>query len=533
MDEFERTLVSGYSFAGPALQIGAGIEGDAVRSSCPVAIPLKTLNRHGLIAGATGTGKTVTLQVVAEQLSLAGVPTLLMDIKGDLSGIGASGKENAKILERHERIGIPFSAGAAPVEFLTLSNEPGSRLRATVTEFGPVLLAKILGLNDTQEGVLAVLFRYCDDRELPLIDLEDLRRALQWITGDGKDDFEELCGRVSTASVGAIVRKIIGLEQQGADLFFGEMSFEVEDLLRFDDEGRGIASIIRLADLQDRPKLFSTFMLCLLAEIYSTFPEAGDQEKPKLVLFIDEAHLVFSNATKALLEQVEAIVKLIRSKGVGLIFVTQNPTDIPDSVLGQLGLKIQHALRAFTAKDRRAIKLAAENFPESSFYKVSEVLTQMGIGEALVTCLNEKGIPTPLARTYLRAPGSRIGPLSEEEVKALVARSGIQEKYNARIDRDSAAQILGEKMARAREAEEQERLLAEQRAYESTRTAPRTQSQRGRAPSAPRTPRTSKRGTGMVESMTKNTMVRQMGRSFMREFARGILGVLGVGRKRR
>ena len=330
-----------------------------------VKIPLKTMNRHGLIAGATGSGKTKTLQILAEHLSQQGVPSLLMDIKGDLSGIAAPSEGHPKIDERHAQIGIPFEAGASPVEFLSLSSEPGARLRATVLEFGPVLFSKILGLNDTQAGIVAVVYKYCDDNKLPLLDLADFKQTLQYITNEGKEDAEKLYGRISSASVGTIMRKIIELEQQDAERFFGERSFDVDDLIRTDKNGRGIVSVLRLTDIQDRPKLFSTFMLQMLAEIYSNFPEEGDAEKPKLVIFIDEAHLVFEEASDALMDQIEVIVKLIRSKGVGLFFVTQNPADIPDDVLGQLGLKIQHALRAFTAKDRKAIKLAAQNYPIS------------------------------------------------------------------------------------------------------------------------------------------------------------------------
>jgi len=351
-DQFLQDMASGYSFEGNTITLGgAMLEGECQTNSL-VKIPLSTLNRHGLIAGATGSGKTKTLQIIAEQLSSKGVPVLLMDVKGDLSGVAVPSGGHPKIDERHAKIGIPFEASGSPVEFLTLSDEPGARLRATVSEFGPILLSKILELTDTQSGIVSVLFKYCDDKNLPLLDLKDFKKTLQYVMEEGKEDFQGEYGRMSTASIGAIMRKIVALEQQGADTFFGERSFDVDDLCRLDSEGKGMISIVRLTDIQNKPKLFSTFMLQMLAEIYATFPEEGDIEQPKLVIFIDEAHLVFNEASDALLDQIESIIKLIRSKGVGIFFITQNPVDIPDAVLGQLGLKVQHALRAFTAKDR-------------------------------------------------------------------------------------------------------------------------------------------------------------------------------------
>ncbi|MEJ2196887.1 MAG: DUF853 family protein, partial [Ignavibacteriaceae bacterium] len=407
-----------------------------------IKIPLKSLNRHGLIAGATGTGKTKTLQVIAEALSGKSIPVMLMDIKGDLSGIAQAGKNHPKIEERMTKIGLPYSPVKFPEELLSLSDEKGVRLRATVSEFGPILFSKILELNSTQESYMSVIFKYCDDKGLPLLDLKDIKKVLNYITNEGKDEVEESYGRISTSSIGTILRKIIELEQQGADQFFGEKSFEVDDLIRIDEKGNGIISILRLTDLQDRPKLFATFMLSLLAEIYSSFPEEGDLEQPKLVIFIDEAHLIFEEASKALRDQIETIIKLIRSKGVGIYFCTQNPTDIPDEVLSQLGLKVQHALRAFTAKDRKMIKLTAENYPLSDFYETDTMLTSLGIGEAAITALNEKGVPTPLAATLLCAPKSSMDILSEEEIDQLISSSGLIKKYNETIDRESAYELL-------------------------------------------------------------------------------------------
>ncbi|RMF03168.1 MAG: DUF853 family protein, partial [Bacteroidetes bacterium] len=428
--QFIERINRSYTFKGKSIVLGGAMLDGETLTNTLIRLPLSTFNRHGLIAGATGTGKTKTLQIIAEQLSKEGVPSLLMDIKGDLSGIAVPSAGHPKIDERHAAIGIPFTPGGSPVEFLTLSEEKGARLRATVSEFGPVLFSKILNLTDTQAGIVAVVFKYADDQALPLLDLADFKQVLQYMTHEGKEEVQGEYGRMSTASVGAIMRKIVELEQQGAEVFFGERSFEVSDLTRVDELGRGIVSIIRLTDIQNRPKLFSTFMLQILAEIYTEFPEEGDLEKPKLVLFIDEAHLVFDEASDALMDQLEAIVKLIRSKGIGLFFITQNPADIPDSILGQLGMKIQHALRAFTAKDRKAIKLAAQNYPLTDFYDVEQLLTELGIGEALVTALNEKGIPTELAHTMLRAPESRMDVLTPKEIEAIVQASPLVKKYN-------------------------------------------------------------------------------------------------------
>lgn len=511
-DAFIETVNAGYTFKGESIVLGGAMIEGVCQTNTLVKIPLSTMNRHGLIAGATGTGKTKTLQIIAEQLSIAGVPSLLMDVKGDLSGIAMPSGGHPKITERHEKIGIPFIAGGSPVEFLTLSEEKGLRLRATVTEFGPILFSKILGLSDVQSGVVAVLFKYCDDHDLPLLDLEDFKKSLQFITNEGKDQFEAEYGRISSASVGTILRKIVELEQQGANLFFGERSFDVDDLCRFDDEGRGMVSIIRLTDIQDKPKLFSTFMLQILAELYANFPEEGDLDKPKLIIFIDEAHLVFEEASDALLDQIEVIIKLIRSKGIGIFFITQNPIDVPEEVLGQLGLKIQHALRAFTAKDRKAIKLAAQNYPETEFYQVDQLLTELGTGEALVSALNEKGRPTPLVHTYLRAPQSRMDILTADEIDTIVGKSSIAFKYNKAEDRESAAEILSEKIEAAKKTEQQEEMV---RQKEIAR-------------------KTSSRGSKSIfAQVINNTTTRQVTRTIARELTRGLLGVLGVSSTRR
>ncbi|MFZ4426249.1 MAG: helicase HerA-like domain-containing protein [Saprospiraceae bacterium] len=514
-EKFLEALTTGYTFKGASIFLGAPMLNGECMPEAPVKAPLRMFNRHGLISGATGTGKTKTLQVLAEQLSASGVPVLMMDVKGDLSGIAVPGVPNARITERHEKIGYPFVPADNPVEFLSLSDEKGVRLRATVTEFGPVLLSRLMELSDAQSGILAAIFQYCDDNDIPLVDLEDLRRSIQYITGPGKAEVEAKYGAMSSVSSGTILRKIVELEQQGADKFFGEPSFDVDDLCRFDDKGRGIISIVRLTDIQSRPKLFSTFMLQLLAEIYSTFPEEGDPELPKLVLFIDEAHLIFEEATEALLDQIEVIMKLIRSKGVGVFFITQNPVDVPDAVLGQLGMKVQHALRAFTAKDRKAIKLAAENFPVTEYYAVDELLTQLGTGEALVTVLNEKGIPTPLAYTLLRAPQSRMDILSEEELSAIVRKSQIAVKYKEQVDRESAKEILHQKMEVLREEENagERRKALEQANKASSRT------QKGER--------------SFIEEIIRHPTTREVGRTVARELTRSLLSVLGVRSSRR
>ncbi len=504
-DKFIESVNAGYTCKGDYIVLGGGVlHGESV-PGVHVKIPLKTLNRHGLIAGATGTGKTKTLQGLVEALSRKGVPCLLMDVKGDLSGVAASGEPNTKIDERHQKIGVPWLPESFPVEFLTISNEKGARLRATVSEFGPVLFSKILELNDTQGGVVSLVFKYCDDNELPLLDLKDFKKALQFLTNEGKVEIEKEYGRISSASTSTIIRKIIEIEQQGAEIFFGERSFDPDDLTRIDEKGRGYLNIIRLTDIQDKPKLFSTFMLSLLAEIYATFPEEGDVEQPRLAIFIDEAHLIFNEASDALLNQIETIIKLIRSKGVGVFFCTQQPTDVPESVLAQLGLKIQHSLRAFTAKDRKTIKSVAENYPLSDFYKTEDLLTHLGIGEALVTALSEKGVPTPLVHTLLCAPSSRMDVLSEHEIDDLIMTSTLVKKYNEEIDRDSAYEMLSEKIATTPDKESDE--------------------SSGR--------KSSKEEKSVIGEAVDSTVGRQVMRTVARELTRGLLGVLGVSSTRR
>lgn len=498
-EEFVEKIKSGYTFKGESVMLGAAMLNGEVISDARISLPLATMNRHGLIAGATGTGKTKTLQVISELLSDAGVPVLLLDIKGDLSGLARPGAANEKINARYQLLGVPYVPAGYPVELLTLSDKDGVKLRATVSEFGPVLMSKILGLNDTQGGIMALMFKYCDDNTLPLVDLKDLIKVLQYISNEGKSEIEKEYGKISTSSTGTILRKVIELQQQGGDKFFGERSFEVDDLMRFSDDGRAMISILRVADIQDKPKLFSTFMLQLLAELYATMPEEGDLDKPKLVMFIDEAHLIFQEASPVLLEQIETIIKLIRSKGIGIFFCTQNPMDVPAPVLGQLGLKVQHALRAFTAADRKVIKQTSENYPLSDFYKTEDLITQLGIGEALVTMLNEKGIPTPLAHVMLCSPRSRMDVLTDAEITEIVGRSRIAKRYNEEIDSESAHEMLTEKLKEAA-------AITKEEAAKGSKPEKTT-----------------------IEKMADNTIVKSMLRTAGNAIVRSILGNLGLG----
>ncbi|WP_207511908.1 helicase HerA-like domain-containing protein [Longitalea luteola] len=509
-DAFVQLINDNYTFKGESFRIGTAVLAREVATEAVISIPLRTMNRHGLIAGATGTGKTKTLQLISEALSDASVPVLLMDIKGDLSGIAAAGTENSNIKERLSKIGGDYKPAGFPVELMTLSNEKGVRLRATVSEFGPILLSKILDLNNTQEGIVSLIFKYCDDHKMPLLDLKDFTKVIQYISNEGKKEIEQTYGKIATTSTGTILRKVIELQQQGADQFFGEPSFEIDDLMRIADDGRGIINVLRVTDMQNRPKLFSTFMLQMLAELYATLPEAGDIDKPKLVLFIDEAHLVFQEATDALLQQIETVIKLIRSKGVGIFFCTQNPQDVPAAILSQLGLKVQHALRAFTAADRKTIKQAAENYPETEYYKTDELLTQLGIGEALVTALNEKGIPTPLVHTMLVPPRSRMDVLSETEIDNLVNQSKLVKKYAETDDRESACEILTAKL------EEAAQRSAQQEEEKKTSKASRT---------------SQKEEKSTLEKVLESPVTKQIGRTAANVITRSLLGALGLGGK--
>lgn len=500
-------IKTSYTFQGDALVLGAVKDSTGVHKEGVVRAPFATLNRHGLVAGATGTGKTKTIQMMVEQLSKNGIPSLVLDIKGDFSGISQPGEMNEKIKTRSEAIGMEWTATGFPCEFMTISSQNGVRLRATVSEFGPVLFAKILDLNDIQSGAVSSVFKYCDDKGLLLLDLADFKSALNFMADQGKDEIAKDYGAIGTTTATTIIRKVVELEQQGGDKFFGEKSFDVKDLTRFDDREYGYINILRVADIQQYPKLFSTFMLELLAEVYSKFPEEGDVTKPKLMLFIDEAHLIFDNATKTLLDQIETVIKLIRSKGIGIFFITQNPIDVPASILGQLGMKIQHALRAFTANDRKAIKLAAENYPVTDYYKTEDDITALGIGEAFVTVLNEKGAPTELAWAMIRPPESRMDTITDAELDAIVAKSSLTDRYNEEIDRESAYEMLTSRV-------EQMQKQADSGVVVSSNG------------------KTKKQDGGIIEDLSKNTMVRQIGRSIMTQITRSLLGAIGIGRRR-
>ncbi|MDX2184256.1 MAG: helicase HerA-like domain-containing protein [Gemmatimonadaceae bacterium] len=430
------------AFAGdaPALTLGAVQHGTEAHPEPLVRIPLAMLNRHGLIAGATGTGKTKTLQLVAEQCASAGIPVLVADVKGDLQGLAAAGEPSDRVRARAQETGHAWAPAAFPVEFLSLSGQQGAQLRATVSSFGPMLLAKVLGLNDTQTSVLTLVFKYADDKGLLLLDFTDLRAVLEWLTGDGAAELKQY-GGMSKQTVGVLLREMVELEAQGAMAFFGEPEFELEDLM-VTTNGVGRISVLELADVQDKPRLWSTFLMWMLAQLQASLPEEGDLDKPKLVFFFDEAHLLFDDASKALQEQIEQVVRLIRSKGVGVFFITQSPKDLPSEILGQLGHKVQHALRAFTPDDEKAMKAAARTFPKTAFYDVQETLTSLGIGEALVTVLTPRGTPTPPFATRLIPPASRMAALPPTEFAAQLASSAQVRKYAEALDRDSAREML-------------------------------------------------------------------------------------------
>ncbi|YAL84723.1 helicase HerA-like domain-containing protein [Dermacoccaceae bacterium W4C1] len=445
-DEQIETIRNGYSFSGPGLHLGAAVVEGTTYADAPVRLPLSSMNRHGLVAGATGTGKTKTLQLMAEQLAAQGVPVFLADIKGDLSGLAAAAEPNDKLSARAAEVGQDWKPTAFGVEFLTLGGQgKGAPVRATITSFGPTLLSKVLGLNDTQESSLGLIFHYADKNGLALLDLKDLRAVVQHLTSaEGKADLKEL-GGLSSATAGVILRNLIAFADQGAEEFFGEPEFDTADLLRTTEDGRGVITCLELPAVQDRPALFSTFLMWLLADLFHDLPEVGDPEKPKLVFFFDEAHLLFDDASKAFLDAIEQTVRLIRSKGVGVFFVTQTPRDLPDGVLAQLGNRVQHALRAFTPDDAKALKATVSTFPTSG-YDLGKLLTELGTGEAVVTVLSESGAPTPVAWTKMIAPQSLMAPAPEATVDAALAASALTGKYGEVLDRESAYEKLNARL---------------------------------------------------------------------------------------
>lgn len=508
---------AGYAFEGRALELGALVNG-AADPSTPIRIPLGMLNRHGLVAGATGTGKTKTLQVLVEQLSAAGVPVFAADVKGDLSGIGVPGEPSPRLLERTAGIGQDWQPLAAPVELYALGGEGvGVPIRATVTGFGPTMLSKVLGLNDTQESSLGILFAYADRQGLPLLDLKDLRELLLWLTSDeGKAELREL-GGISPQTAGVILRELTAFAEQGADRFFGEPEIDVAELLRTASDGRGIVSLLEVPGVADRPQLFSTFLMWLLAELFETLPEVGDPEQPRLVFFFDEAHLLFADASKAFLAAVTQTVRLIRSKGVGIVFVTQTPKDVPSDVLAQLGSRVQHQLRAHTPDDEKALRATVRTYPRSE-YDLQEVLTSLGTGEAIVTVMDEDGVPTPVAWTRMRAPQGSMDPMPATQMEAVVAASPLQARYGVAVDRESAYEILARRLAEA-EAEAARAAADAAAAKEAKAREAEARRLEQEAARNRRTRERAARDNPVVEAIRSRT-----GQTVIREIVRGILG---------
>jgi DNA helicase HerA-like ATPase len=514
----ESEVAAGYAFDGPALELGGLMVGPDRLCDVPVRIPLQMLNRHGVVAGATGTGKTKTLQLLAEQLSAHGVPVFAADIKGDLSGLSTAGPEDARVSARAASVGQQWKATGFPVELLALGGAgTGIPLRATMTSFGPTLLAKVLGLNDTQESSLGLVFHYADSAGLPLLDLADLRAVVGFLTSsEGKAALKGL-GGLSAATAGVILRELIAFEDQGAGAFFGEPEFDTRDLLRTAPDGRGVISLVELPDLQDRPAVFSTFLMWLLADLFHDLPELGDPEKPLLVFFFDEAHLLFEDASKDFLAAITRTVRLVRSKGVGVFFVTQSPTDVPEEVLAQLGSRVQHQLRAATPNDAKALRATVSTYPTSSYDDLGKVILSLGIGEAVVTVMNERGAPTPVAWTRLRAPESRMGPADPAVLSGVVAASPLTARYAETVDRESAREKLAAKLeagaARARSEEQSRQQPGEQAERRSTKKAPKQ----------------ARRSGTVVEDIMRSPVARDLARTAAREIVRG---VFGIGRRR-
>ena len=524
-------IAKGYTFDEPSIQLGVLVEDDTPKPAAQVRIPLSMLNRHGLVAGATGTGKTKTLQLMAEQISAAGVPVFAADIKGDLSGIASPGQPSDKLLARTAKLGQDWHPQGCPTEFFSLGGQGiGVPLRATMSSFGPTLLSKALGLNDVQESSLGLVFHYADTAGLPLLDLKDLRAVLTHLTSDeGKAELKTI-GGLSAATVGVILRSLITFSDQGGDAFFGEPEFDTADLLRVTGDGRGVVSLLELPNLQDRPAVFSTFLMWLLADLFHDLPEVGDVEKPKLVFFFDEAHLLFADASKAFLTAIAQTVRLIRSKGIGIFFVTQTPKDVPDDVLAQLGSRVQHQLRAHTPNDAKALKQTVATFPTSG-YDLAEVLQQLGIGEAIVTVMNPDGAPTPVAWTRMIAPQSLMAPTPEDVLRPGVAQSALMGKYGQAIDRDSAQEMLARKLEQgaAAAAAEQQRADQAKQADEAAKQQAKDQAEaerqaRANQPRASQSRTSTRAQKGMVEQIASSTVFRQFARSAGREIVRGLFG---------
>jgi len=520
----------GYGFEGQVLEMGALVNGDAL-ADVPIRIPIAMMNRHGLVAGATGTGKTKTLQVLAEQLSAAGVPVFAADIKGDLSGIASPGAANPKLLERTAGIGQNWSPAATPTEYYTLGGlGTGIPIRATVSSFGSLLLAKVLGLNDTQESSLGLVFHYADKAGLPLLDLDDLRAVLSFLVSpEGKPELKEL-GGLSSATAGVILRELITFADQGADVFFGEPEIDTSLFLRTDAAGKGLVSLLEIPGVQDKPALFSTFLMWLLADLFNDLPEVGDIDKPKLVFFFDEAHLLFKNASSDFIESITQTVRLIRSKGVGIVFVTQTPKDVPTDVLSQIGSRVQHQLRAHTPDDAKALRSTVSTYPTSG-YKLGEVLTSLATGEAIITVMNEKGAPTPVAWTRLRAPQGSMSPTPADVMKATVEASPLLAEYGTIIDRESAREILAEKMNAAAAADDTKVQAAAAEKAKASTDAELAKAQREwdklAKPKTTTTKRTTTRTTTKRQpNVIEDVLGSRTGQTVVREVLRGIFGTL-------
>ncbi len=471
IDQFIAKITASYQPKGEFIYLGAGILDGNIVAQAEVNLALKMMNRHGLIAGATGTGKTRTLQLIAEQLSDANVPVFMLDVKGDLSGLHEPGKTNAALEERGKALGKPFVPAGFPIALYSLSGELGAPMRVKISDFGPILLGRILELNDTQTGVLSVLFKYAADKSYPVIDLEDLKKLLNYLTSeDGALEIKESYGKISSATSTTILRKIVAIEQQGLGHIFGEPALDLNDLFERVD-GKGVVSLLNISDIQSQPLLFSTFLLSLLSQLFEQMPEVGDLDKPKLIFFFDEAHLLFNGASKAFLGKIEQIIRLIRSKGIGVFFCTQAATDVPDTVLGQLGNRVQHALRAFTPNDAEALRKTAKTYPHSDFYEIDKTLTGLGTGQAIITVLNDKGIPTEVVATHLIPPRAVMGPLDKASYDALVNESAIYGKYKEAVNTRSAADILEENEKETIVAEE-EKPIQKKGAGSSSRETP-------------------------------------------------------------
>lgn len=452
---FIEKVKASYNPKGAYIYLGAGILEGNILADAQVNLALKMMNRHGLIAGATGTGKTRTLQLIAEQLSDSGVPVFMLDVKGDLSGLALEGQTNQALIDRGNAVGVPFQPASFPVELFSLTGNKGTTMRIKVSDVGPILLARILELNDTQTGVLAAIFKYAQDHNMPLVDFNDVKKLLSYLAdGPGSEEIKDDYGKISTSSSGTILRKIVAIEQQGVAHIFGEKEFDIRDLFQKVD-GKGVISLLNISDVQDQPVLFSTFLLSILAQLFKNLPEVGDLDKPKLVFFFDEAHLLFKDASKTFMTQVEQIVRLIRSKGVSIFFCTQSPTDVPESVLAQLGNRIQHALRAFTPNDAENLRKTVKTYPKSDFYAIDQILTSLGTGQALITVLNDKGIPTEVVATHLVPARAVMGPADTTTYDDLITRSDLYTKYQQREENRSAAEIIDEKMEIAAHQQEQ------------------------------------------------------------------------------